>query len=244
MKRKNPLSNKPTYFAVVPAAGKGTRIGSDIPKQYLPLLGKSVLRHTLEVLHSISWLQQIVLVHSADDEWVNEDLLASLHKITTTVGGSERATSVLNGLWALDQAKDSDWVLVHDAVRPCIQVADIEKLKTALDKNEDQAGILALPLRETLKRVDNAGYIESTVDRSNLWQAATPQQCRVGVLRIALEKTLGNPSITDEASALESQGVPVKVVQGHPDNLKITWPEDFALATAILKSRVAEHQYS
>lgn len=228
------------YFAVVPAAGSGSRFGAQVPKQYSLLRGKPVLRHTLERLHETPWLSRIVLVVAAEDELLDTLYLNDLPKVVTTIGGSQRASSVLNGLWALDGAGERDWVLVHDAVRPCLHRDDLAMLKSALDCHDDTAGILAMPLRETLKSVDDRGLISATVDRSSLWQAATPQQCRYGFLRDALEATLGDPSITDEASALEKSGVPVRVVQGRPDNIKITWPQDLGLAAAILDSQAKE----
>lgn len=227
-----------SYFAVVPAAGSGQRFGSELPKQYLPIRGKPVLRHTLELLHSIDWLQEIVLVHALADKRVDDELLSGLERVSTCVGGASRCESVLRGLESL-QADDNDWVLVHDAVRPCVSPADILALRQSLQDGGD-AGILALPVRDTLKLVKN-DVITQTASRKDLWQAMTPQQARIGQLKSALASQINNPAVTDEASALEAEGIQVRVVTGRPDNIKITYPEDLDLAVAILAGRDREN---
>ncbi|MFI3219754.1 MAG: 2-C-methyl-D-erythritol 4-phosphate cytidylyltransferase [Methylococcales bacterium] len=216
-------------WAVVPAAGVGKRMNADRPKQYLELAGKTVIEHTLSRLLQAEVFAAVAVAISEEDPYWSELSIANHEKIITAAGGKERADSVLSGLHAIrTQATDDDWVLVHDAARPCITHADIHHLIESLI-NDEVGGILALPCADTLKNVQGKNIL-GTVDRSVIWRALTPQMFRYGTLKTALEHAVGNPVITDEASALELQGLQPKIVEGRPDNIKITRPEDLALA--------------
>ncbi len=224
------------YWAVVPAAGVGKRMNADRPKQYLELAGKTVIEHTLYRLLSANVFAAVAVAISAEDPYWPE-LDVSMHeKVITAAGGKERADSVLSALKSIrDLASDNDWVLVHDAARPCITATDIHFLIDSL-MDDPVGGILALSSHDTLKNVQS-GSILGTLDRSHIWRALTPQMFRYGSLKQALEMAEGNPAITDEASALELQGLQPKIVEGRPDNIKITRPEDLALAQFYM-----EHQ--
>lgn len=226
-------------WGIVSAAGVGKRMAADRPKQYLPLVGKTVIEHSLARLLAADVWAGIVVAVSAEDPYWPELSIASHPKIHTSPGGKERADSVLNALdYLQDRAEDEDWVLVHDAARPCIAVADIHKLIASL-KDEPVGGILALPVHDTLKRV--AGdVITETVERSAIWRALTPQMFRYGALRHALrDAAVKGAVVTDEASALELQGLRPKIVEGRPDNIKVTRSEDLALVAFYLES--AQH---
>lgn len=225
------------YWAIVPAAGAGRRMGSAIPKQYLPLAGQSVIAHTLDTLLHHPRLAGVVVAISADDEWWPEIAAGRVtdKPLLVVTGGVERSHSVLNGLDALsERAHPDDWVLVHDAARPCLCVADLERLLTEL-ADDPVGGLLAVPVRDTLKRADAAGRVAVTVDRSSLWHALTPQMFRLGLLRDALRKALTRGlMVTDEAAAMEAAGFTPRLIEGRADNLKITRPEDLALAEFYL----------
>lgn len=231
------ISRRPAYWVIVPAAGVGARMKADRPKQYLSLLGKTVLEHTIERLLTLPMVNEIHLALSADDHFWPELACAANQFITRVDGGAERADSVLNGLAALSlKAQDSDWVLVHDAARPCIQALDILRLIESVN-DHPVGGILGLPVSDTLKQV-NGGTIEKTVDRSLVWQAQTPQMFRLGLLRDCLQRALAEgKSITDEASALEAYGFRPLVVEGRSDNIKITRPEDLAIAAMLMQQQ-------
>lgn len=225
-------------YAVVPAAGAGKRMGSLVPKQYLELAGRTVLEHTLWRLASHALIQKVVVSISAGDEYF-DDLRARLPaKVSTALGGAERCLSVLSALHVLAaQARPDDWVMVHDAARPCVPVADLDRLLAALGDSE-VGGILAAPVRDTLKRCDADGAIIATVDRTRLWHALTPQMFRLGTLIRAIEAALAaGVIVTDEAQAIEGLGLTPRVVAGSADNLKITHPEDLALAGRILAAQ-------
>lgn len=223
------------YWGIVPAAGVGKRMGADRPKQYLPLAGKTVIEHTLEHLLAANVWGGIAVAISPEDPYWPELPISKHPKILTAPGGKERADSVLNALDFLQgHAENDDWALVHDAARPCLVAADIFKLIDTL-KNDPVGGILALPVSDTLKRVA-ANAISETVDRSAIWRALTPQMFRYGALRDALRAAAAKgAAVTDEASALELLGQQPKVVEGRPENLKITRPEDLPLAEFYLK---------
>lgn len=224
------------YFAVVPAAGVGKRMQADRPKQYLPLQNQTVIEHTLTRLLQADVFTTIAVAISVEDPFWSELKLSKHSQILTAPGGKERADSVLSALKSLEnQASVDDWVLVHDAARPCITAGDIHKLIETL-KNDATGGILALPSHDTLKQVDGFN-IQRTLDRRTVWRALTPQMFRYGVLKQALEQTAGNLAITDEASALELTGLPAKIVEGRPDNIKITQPEDLLLAQFYLEQQ-------
>ncbi len=226
----------PNYFAVVPAAGVGKRMNADRPKQYLLLNQQTVLEQTLTRLLQAAVFKTIAVAISVEDPYWNGLAISQHPQILTANGGKERADSVLSALNSLQtQATDNDWVLVHDAARPCITSSDIHQLIETL-KHETTGGILALPSHDTLKQVDHLTIVQ-TLDRRKVWKALTPQMFRYGVLKKALEETAGNPAITDEASALELSGLPVKIVEGRTDNLKITQPEDLRLAQFYLQQQ-------
>lgn len=226
--------NKPRCWAIVPAAGVGSRFGGAFPKQYFSLCGKTVLEHSVERILSLPFIETVhVPVSSSDNYWPQTEL-SKRTDIVLIGGGKERADSVLNALNAIAAvAGDSDWVLVHDAARPCVKVEDINRLYAEVCKL-GVGGILASPVADTVKQL-NEGCIEKTIDRSSLWLAQTPQIFPVGILReclsLALEKGL---AVTDEASAVELFGHKPIVVQGSSVNLKITRPGDLPIAEAIL----------
>jgi 2-C-methyl-D-erythritol 4-phosphate cytidylyltransferase len=231
------MNHSINFWAVVPAAGVGKRMNADRPKQYLELAGKTVIEHTLLRLLSAEVFTAVAVAISEEDPYW-PDLDVSAHKkIITAAGGKERADSVLSALKAIRTvASDDDWVLVHDAARPCITTIDIHHLIDSL-KTDEIGGILALSSYDTLKSVQGDNIIVGTLDRSHIWRALTPQMFRYGLLKNALEAAEGNAAITDEASALELQGMQPKIVEGRPDNIKITRPEDLALAQFYM-----EHQ--
>jgi 2-C-methyl-D-erythritol 4-phosphate cytidylyltransferase len=220
---------------LIPAAGSGSRMGVETPKQYLSLLGKPLIWHTLYVFAECSRISAITVVLSADDQlWGSHDWSAFADKVQVLrCGGESRAATVLNGLQALEnQIGTEDWVLVHDAARPGLTAALLDRL---LDKLTDDpvGGLLALPVADTMKRADADGRVASTEPREALWQAQTPQMFRYGLLRRALEQAHGKP--TDEAQAIEALGLKPKLVPGELSNLKVTFPQDLMLAEAILK---------
>ena len=220
----NPLSR---LYVVVPAAGTGQRMGSAVPKQYLELnSGQTVLGMTVSKLQSLRPERLVVALHAADT-WFDDLHLSGVDRV---VGGENRAASVLSALTAID-ARDDDLILVHDAVRPCVRVADINRLiDLALDHAE--GALLATPVIDTLKRVTDQ-QVTATVDRSQLWQAQTPQIFRFELLKRAL---LAAPAATDEASAVEALGILPRICRGRADNLKITTNEDLAMARFIVSS--------
>jgi 2-C-methyl-D-erythritol 4-phosphate cytidylyltransferase len=239
------LSTSVRYFLVLPAAGSGRRMQAGIPKQYLEFAGKSLLQHSLERLGTLPEICRVAVALAADDEaWTNvaQRLKPELAaKLLTTIGGAERMQSVSNALEALRPfAADQDWVLVHDAVRPCAHPADARKLMHALSL-EEAGGLLAVPVRETLKEGDHEQRVMRTVDRSNIWQAATPQMFRFAVLQRALQQAIGRSrTATDDAAAVEELGLPVRLVAGRADNIKVTYPGDLSLAAAVLAAQAAE----
>jgi len=223
------------YFALIKAAGGGTRMGDRIPKQYLLLSGVPMIRHALATLSSVSAIQRIFVVLSPDDrEWHRYDW-SDLPKVTALFcGGVTRAESVTNGLRGVaDQVGARDWMLVHDAARACLTAAQVERLMDEVGE-DDIGGLLAVPVADTLKRSSAEGRIQATVSREGLWQAQTPQMFRHGPLWEALTRA---SSVTDEAGAMEAMGHSPKLVSGDASNLKITWPCDLQLAENILKGR-------
>ena len=220
----NPLSR---LYVVVPAAGTGQRMGSAVPKQYLELnSGQTVLGMTVSKLQSLRPERLVVALHAADT-WFDDLRLSGVDRV---VGGENRAASVLSALTAID-ARDDDLILVHDAVRPCVRVADINRL-IDLARDHAEGALLATPVIDTLKRVTDQ-QVTATVDRSQLWQAQTPQIFRFELLKRAL---LAAPAATDEASAVETLGILPRICRGRADNLKITTNEDLAMARFIVSS--------
>jgi 2-C-methyl-D-erythritol 4-phosphate cytidylyltransferase len=230
------MTESTKFWGIVPAAGVGKRMQADRPKQYLELAGKTVIEQTLLRLLQADVFEAIAVAISSDDPYWPQLPIAKHEKILTAAGGKERADSVLSALKSISsKASDDDWVLVHDAARPCITASDIHHLIACLI-HDDVGGILALSSHDTLKNVQD-GRIAGTLDRNHIWRALTPQMFRYGTLKIALEEAEGNPAITDEASALELKGLQPKIVEGRPDNIKITRPEDLLLAQFYLEQQ-------
>jgi len=232
------MNKKQKIWVVIPAAGVGKRMESDTPKQYLTLNNKTIIEHTLARFDKHDSISEIVVSISKDDAYwssLNINLSKPLH---LAAGGKERCDSVLNGLKLLEgKASDNDWIMVHDAARPCLRLEDVSLLIDTL-KEHDAGGILAVPVRDTMKRSFANNTIKETVERENLWHALTPQMFRFSMLKKALESALNNNAvITDEASAIELAGFQPVLVEGHADNIKITRPEDLALASFFLQNR-------
>lgn len=228
------------YWVLMPAAGSARRMGAAVPKQYLPLAGRLVIEWSLAPFLQRQRTSGIVLVLSEGDPRWSQTTLAGHAKIITTTGGAERMDSVLAGLNALEtRAAAHDWVLVHDAARPCLSSEDLDRLLTDLT-NDDVGGLLAAPVVDTLKRADDQQRIDQTVSREKLWRALTPQMFRFELLRRALLNAVHNGiSVTDEAQAIEALGLRPKLVAGDADNVKITLPEDLPRAERILRARSA-----
>jgi 2-C-methyl-D-erythritol 4-phosphate cytidylyltransferase len=223
-------------FALIPAAGSGTRVRAATPKQYVPLAGRPLLWHAVRAM-CVRQVSAVFVVLAANDQlFARQDWSAFGGKVHPLYcGGETRRDTVLNGLAAVRGTVDADdWMLVHDAARPCLPSADLRKL---LDEGAADAigAILALPVAETVKRAgkDEAGVqrVAATEDRAQLWLAQTPQMFRTGLLMQALG---GMPHATDEAAAVEAMGLRPRLVLGSRENLKVTFPEDVAIAEAIL----------
>ena len=229
----------PNFFALIPAAGSGSRMGDQIPKQYLPLAGKPMIRHTLATFCNSPRLSRVfVVLSSGDGEWVRHDWSEFSGKLVVLeCGGATRAESVLNGLKAARAGTvidDDDWILVHDAARPCLGGTLLDKLMDELGEDE-VGGLLAIPVADTLKRSDPSRRVEHTEPRESLWQAQTPQMFRYRTLVDALSRT-GGVTMTDDAGAIEALGLHPKLVLSDARNLKVTYPQDLALAELILKN--------
>ena len=225
-------------WAIMPAAGIGRRFRSTTPKQYLSLCGTPIILHSINRLLGVKKIEKlIVALHPEDKHWAKLNI--DMPKVKTINGGKERHYSVLNAIEHLMEfAEKDDWVLVHDAVRPCLSELDLEKLIFELE-NEKVGGLLASPIVNTLKRVDENMEISKTVDREQLWSALTPQMFRYGLLKQAFDeqKEAGIFS-TDEAGAIEALGFSPKIVEGEKTNIKITQNADLDLAEFIISSRV------
>lgn len=226
--------SSPLVWCVVPAAGRGTRVGGDCPKQYLPLAGRPLIEHTLERLAAHPRIAGLLVVLGAvDTHWSG---IATLHgkPVFTAVGGTERSDSVLAGMSALPEVVGAnDFVLVHDAARPCVRLADIGKLIELAGAVD--GGLLGAPLRDTLKHADVAGRSERTEPRDRRWRAFTPQMFRRGQLSAALrEAARHGVNVSDEAMAMEQAGFAPLLVEGAEDNIKVTTAADFALAEFLL----------
>ncbi len=225
------------YWALVPAAGAGKRMGASVPKQYLTLRGQPVIAHTLTTLLLHPCIRGVaVAVDAADRRWPTVAAELKTDKpVLTVAGGAERCHSVLNGLDALRERLAPDaWVLVHDAARPCLTSADLDRLLREL-VDDPVGGLLATPVRDTLKQADAGDRVAATLDRSRLWHALTPQMFRLEPLRAALRAALARGLwVTDEAAAMEAAGFAPRLIEGRADNLKITRPEDLALAEFFL----------
>ncbi len=230
---------KPRYWGLMPAAGVGSRMGGAIPKQYLRLHAKAVIDHSLERLLAAP-VERVAVALSTNDAWWPQTAHAADPRVLRAPGGAERCHSVLNGLRTLaDLARADDWVLVHDAARPCVRTADIRTLLTRI-ADHPTGGLLGKPVHDTMKRADADGRITATIDRQDLWHAFTPQVFRYQALRDALTAAIeGGQTVTDEASAMEHAGYAPLLVEGAPDNLKITRPQDLALAGFFLQSQTS-----
>jgi 2-C-methyl-D-erythritol 4-phosphate cytidylyltransferase len=233
-------SDTPKFWGIVPAAGAGKRMGASIPKQYLSIRGKPVLAHTLERLLAVDEIEQLIVALSPEDEYWDTLPLAAHPRIRRVRGGKERADSVLSALRYLSGvAQPDDWVLVHDAARLCVTVSDVRRLIEQM-RRHPVGGILAAPSSDTLKEVSGSDIV-GTTDRSRIWRAQTPQMFRLHALKNALEQAAeAGLTVTDEASALELQGRQPAIVEGRADNIKITRPEDLALAAFYLEQQCSE----
>ena len=222
------------FYALVPAAGSGSRMGGELPKQYMELAGKPMIYHTLTALCACADIASVFVVLAPDDtRFRGYDWSALGDKVQPLYcGGATRAETVLNGLMASELEPD-DWVLVHDAARPCITRQQLARLISEL-RDDEVGGILAVPVADTLKRADDARRVARTEDRTGLWQAQTPQMFRTGMLIEALETA---PNVTDEASAIEALGLHPRLVPGDPSNFKVTYPQDALLASLLLRER-------
>jgi 2-C-methyl-D-erythritol 4-phosphate cytidylyltransferase len=237
----NQFNQKVNYWVAIPAAGVGARMGGPQPKQYLPLYGKTVIEHTIGRFARHPAIHGIAVAIAKDDPYWNALSFAGPARLWVTEGGAERCHSVLSALRTLAEfANSDDWVLVHDAARPCIREKDINRLIEDLN-DHTVGGLLALPVRDTIKRGSPSGEVIETVDRRGLWQALTPQMFRLGVLMKALEQALSlERLVTDEAEAMELYGLSPLLVEGSADNIKITRPEDLALAELYLRQQEEE----
>ncbi len=234
--------NNELVWAIVPAAGTGSRMQADKPKQYLELEGKTVLERTLQRLISHPRVKGIIVAVAKNDSWWGQISVQSDEPIHVIEGGVTRADSVLNALTELDNMSDGDdpWVLVHDAARPCLRHQDISHMLETLS-DHPVGGILGIPVNDTVKRANSDQEITETIERHGLWRASTPQMFRLQVLKQALETAQKQQlTVTDEASAMELAGFQPMMVEGHSDNIKITLLQDLALANLFLQQQRGE----
>jgi len=230
-----PVPKPLRYVALIAAAGVGSRVGGEVPKQYLPINGRTMLEHSIAAMRSDARIEMVfVVVAPADNQW--RSLKANSEQIDfLRGGGNSRAESVRNGLNAIDaRAGDDDRVLVHDAARPCLAAVDLARLIDQVS-DDPRGGLLATPVTDTLKQVED-GHVVATINRDALWCAQTPQMFRVASLRAALNRQPLD-GITDEASAIERSGNFPLLVRGCATNIKVTSAQDLALAGAILGAR-------
>ncbi|WP_407651596.1 2-C-methyl-D-erythritol 4-phosphate cytidylyltransferase [Acinetobacter sedimenti] len=227
------MHQKPKLWGVIPAAGSGQRFSKTELKQYLKIAGQTVLEHSVNALYKLP-LENCVIAISVNDTYAKQIQFA--HPVQFCIGGKERMDSVFSSLQHLQNFADKDdYVLVHDAARPCLHQSQIQAIADFCETGQD-AAIIAVPVRDTLKKSKANQEIEATIDRSALWQAQTPQIIKYGVLYQALLHAIQNHLlVTDEASALEHLNVPVKLLEGRSDNIKITYPDDLDFATLILQ---------
>jgi len=212
-------------------------MGTEIPKQYLPLAGRTVIEHTVERLLLHPGIDGLYVALGEQDAWWEDTEYAGHPDLVRVPGGAERVHSVLNALRALEKrAAPDDWVLVHDAARPCVRREDISRLIERVEQGGGVGGLLGRPVHDTMKRTDSQGRIDVTVARERLWHAFTPQMFRLRLLREAIEGALAaGVAVTDEASAVEWAGHAPLMIEGHPGNIKITRPGDLELAAFYLR---------
>ena len=231
--------SKGQIWCVIAAAGAGRRMGAERPKQYLPLAGRMVIEHTLERLCGHPKVAGVTVAVAQDDPWWESVRFPGVTAPRRCQGGGERYQSVLNALGSLSEhgTEQDDWVLVHDAVRPCVRREDIDRL-VSQGGAHPVGGVLGVPVRDTMKRVDPENNVEETVSRDGLWHALTPQMFRLGALTKALERAQKEGvTVSDEAQAMERTGALPCIVEGHYDNLKITISADLALAELYLQAQ-------
>ena len=226
------------HWVLIPAAGVGKRFGGPVPKQYLELSGRLVIDHALGLFADHPAISGCVVVLSSEDEYWPESRFAAHPRVHRAPGGRERCHSVANGLDRLAaDASSEDWVLVHDAARPCLHPDDLDALIAALH-DEPVGALLAVPVHDTVKRSIDARHVDGTVPRSALWRAFTPQAFRLGLLQRALAAAaVQGEAVTDDASAVELLGLKPRLVEGRGDNIKITRPEDLHLARFFLQQQ-------
>lgn len=227
--------NRSQVHALIPAAGRGTRFGGSVMKQYLPVCGKAVLAHTISLFQFHPMISGITVILSEDDQWFESSVGNLAAAVETVSGGETRSQSVRNGLQhVIENHPDCDWVLVHDAARPCLSPVSLDRLLEQGLQSPDGA-ILAMPLGDTLKRAGDDQEIAATVDRSGLWAAQTPQLFPTETLAKAIDAAhRDGRELTDEASAMEFTGARPRLVMGSVANIKITHPSDLAIAEALL----------
>lgn len=226
------VGSSPQVIAVLPAAGIGSRMQADCPKQYLTIGHQTILEHAIHALLRHPRISQVIVAISPEDQQFKTLPIAQDPRVQVTEGGQQRADSVLAGL---QLAGNAQWVLVHDAARPCLHPDDLERL-LAITAHSKVGGILAAPVRDTMKRAQvGQSVIAHTVERQDLWHALTPQLFPLELLKLCLQRALDEGAIvTDEASALEHCGYHPLLVAGRADNIKVTRPEDLALAAFYL----------
>ncbi len=226
------VGSSPQVIAVLPAAGIGSRMQAECPKQYLTIGHQTILEHAIHALLRHPRITQVIVAISPEDQQFKTLSIASNPRVLVTEGGQQRADSVLAGL---QLAGNAHWVLVHDAARPCLHPDDLERL-LAITAHSKVGGILAAPVRDTMKRAQvGESIISHTVERQDLWHALTPQLFPLELLKLCLQRALDEgATVTDEASALEHCGYHPLLVAGRADNIKVTRPEDLALAAFYL----------
>lgn len=225
----------PKFHVIIPAAGSGSRMGAEAPKQYLSINGKPLIQHVIQVFNQATRIDSVHVILSEQDAHWRSTYLGLSDKLNVHhCGGESRAKTVLNGLKMLKNiVAPDDWILVHDAARPGLTNRLLNQMITQLEFDE-VGGLLALPLADTLKRADDNERVADTIPREQLWQAQTPQMFRYATLCKALKKFDGTP--TDEAQAIEALGLKPKLIAGEFRNLKVTYPHDLAVLSALLGS--------
>ncbi|MBA3582362.1 MAG: 2-C-methyl-D-erythritol 4-phosphate cytidylyltransferase [Gammaproteobacteria bacterium] len=229
----------PACWIVIPAAGSGSRMGAEKPKQYLTIGDDTLLSLTLTRMASVPHVQGMMIALAAADDYWSAISKPTHSRIETTVGGHERCVSVYNAVRAVVALEPTAWVLVHDAARPCVRVSDIVNLREQVHAKKAVGGLLASPMSDTVKASDADGYSMGTTDRSHLWRALTPQYFPAKFLLDALTNAINAQRMpTDEAQAIEWQGSKPLLVAGAVDNIKVTHPQDRSLAAFILQQQV------